>query len=94
MVHLAPMLYPCLHARLKSRMPLGEMASKVMRWLLLNASSAMNLSSGVVTAGTSDHALRHARSVVMCAGYSHSNRKPYVLQKTRQSLQGSTSPAR
>ena len=60
----------------KSRMPLGEDESKVRRCVLLCASSAMNLSAGVVTSGASAHASRHARSVGRCAGYSQSNSRP------------------
>lgn len=50
---LGPAVQP---PHLNSRMPLGEDASNVSRVLLLNTNSAMNLSMGVVTSGTSAHA--------------------------------------
>ncbi len=47
---------PLQLSHLKSRIPFGELASKVSRVLLLKANSAMNLRIGVVTSGTSAQA--------------------------------------
>ena len=42
--------------------------------------SAMNLRTGVDTAGVSDHASKHARTVGKCAGYSQSNTRPEIVE--------------
>ena len=65
-----------LDTSLNRRMPFGEDESKVSRWVLLSANSAMNFSIAVVTSGESAHASKHARSVGKCAGYSQSNSRP------------------
>jgi len=43
---------------------LGELLSKVSRWLLLKQNSATNLSSGAVTSGQAAQASRHLRAGV------------------------------
>jgi hypothetical protein len=52
----------------KSRMPFGELLSKVSRWLLLKQNSATNLSSGAVTSGQPAHASRHLQGAVGAPG--------------------------
>ncbi len=64
---------------LNSSIPLADDASNVSRVLLLNTNSAMNLSSGVVTAGLSAHACEDthrdmATHMGTCTRRSHGHR--------------------
>lgn len=75
---------------LNSRMPLGELESKVSLWLLLKANSAMNLSSGVVTCGRGSRqrggrteGLRCTRLMLLCITSVLANTVPCSLDRTK-----------
>lgn len=57
----------------KRRMPLGDDVSKAMHWPLLDTNSTRNLRRGVLTAGVSDQASRHASIGGKWLPYNHWN---------------------